>query len=77
MLQGVLADVSIATGYVTIALMLGGRFVFQYFGWQVSSQACRDTGRQQLLPVTSVFLLSVSAQHTPACCPAACTWLWL
>ena len=35
MLQGVLADVSIATGYVTIALMLGGRFVFQYFGWQV------------------------------------------
>ena len=33
--QGVLADVSIATGYVTIALMLGGRFVFQYFGWQV------------------------------------------
>lgn len=35
--QGVLADVSIATGYVTIALMLGGRFVFQWFGWQVAA----------------------------------------
>ena len=36
-MQGVLADVSIATGYVTIALMLCGRFVFQWFGWQVAA----------------------------------------
>ena len=36
-MQGVLADVSIATGYVTIVLMLGGRFVFQWFGWQAAA----------------------------------------
>lgn len=28
-IQGVLADVSIATGWCTIALMLCGKFVFQ------------------------------------------------
>ena len=36
-MQGVLADVSICTGYCTIALMLGGRFVFQWFGWRVAA----------------------------------------
>ena len=35
--QGVLADVSICTGYLTMALMLGGRFVFQCFGWRVAA----------------------------------------
>ncbi|KAK9812014.1 hypothetical protein WJX73_008976 [Symbiochloris irregularis] len=35
--QGVLADVSICTGYCTIALMLGGRFIFQFFGWRVAA----------------------------------------
>lgn len=35
--QGVLADVSIATGYVTIALMVSGRFIFQYFGWATAA----------------------------------------
>ena len=35
--QGVLADVSIATGYVTIALMMGGRLVFDYLGWAVAA----------------------------------------
>ena len=28
---------SIATGYVTIALMVGGRLVFQYLGWAVAA----------------------------------------
>ena len=36
-LQGVLADVSIATGYVTIALMVSGRFIFQYLGWATAA----------------------------------------
>ena len=35
--QSVLADVSIATGYATIALMLAGRLVFQYLGWGVAA----------------------------------------
>ncbi|CAL8465241.1 g4776 [Coccomyxa elongata] len=35
--QGVLADVSIATGYVTIALMVSGRFIFQYLGWATAA----------------------------------------
>jgi AAA family ATP:ADP antiporter len=35
--QGVLADVSIATGYVTIALMVAGRFVFQRLGWAAAA----------------------------------------
>lgn len=38
-LQGVLADVSIYTGYLTIGLMLGGRFVFQYLGWKIAALA--------------------------------------
>ena len=28
---------SIATGYVTIALMVGGRLVFQHLGWAVAA----------------------------------------
>lgn len=36
-LQGILADVSIYTGYLTICLMLGGRFIFQWFGWRVAA----------------------------------------
>ena len=36
-MQGVLADVSIATGYVTIALMMGGRLVFDYLGWATAA----------------------------------------
>ena len=38
-LQGMLADVSIATGWATIGLMLTGRFVFQYLGWGVAATA--------------------------------------
>lgn len=34
-----LADVSIYTGYLTIGLMLGGRFVFRYLGWKVAALA--------------------------------------
>ena len=37
--QGVLADVSIATGWATIFSMLAGRFVFQYAGWRVAAAA--------------------------------------
>lgn len=32
-----LADVSIATGYATIGLMLAGRLVFQFLGWGVAA----------------------------------------
>ena len=39
MVQGILADVSIYTGYATIALMLAGRFVFQFLGWRVAAMA--------------------------------------
>lgn len=28
---------SIATGYVTIALMVSGRFIFQYLGWATAA----------------------------------------
>lgn len=43
-LQGMLADVSIATGWMTIALMLTGRFVFQVcnnalLSWPVLTRA--------------------------------------
>ena len=37
--QGVLADVSIATGYATITFMLLGRYVFQYLGWRAAASA--------------------------------------
>lgn len=56
-LQGVLADVSIATGYVTIALMLVGRFVFQYLGWKVAALA---TPAVMLLTGGAFFGLSLS-----------------
>ena len=35
--QGVLADVSIATGYATLGLMVLGRFVFQWAGWTAAA----------------------------------------
>ena len=35
--QGVLADVSIATGYATIALMIAGRLIFQRAGWAAAA----------------------------------------
>lgn len=38
-MQGMLADVSIATGWATIGMMLAGRFVFQYLGWNVAATA--------------------------------------
>jgi ATP:ADP antiporter, AAA family len=37
--QGVLADVSIATGWATITLMLLGKIVFQKFGWNAAAMA--------------------------------------
>ena len=37
--QAALADVSIATGWLTIGLMLGGRLVFQLAGWTVAAAA--------------------------------------
>lgn len=58
-LQGVLADVSIATGYVTIALMLTGRFVFQYLGWRVAALA---TPVIMFLSGSAFFGLSISAR---------------
>ena len=64
-MQGVLADVSIATGYVTIVLMLGGRFVFQWFGWQVAAATT---------PVLMLIRWAASCCAAPAhwgCSPAA------
>lgn len=37
--QGVLANVSIGTGWATMIMMLLGRFVFQYLGWGFAAQA--------------------------------------
>ena len=37
--QSVLANVSIYTGYATIAMMVMGRFVFDYFGWGFAALA--------------------------------------
>ncbi|KAK9820325.1 hypothetical protein WJX72_008977 [[Myrmecia] bisecta] len=56
--QGVLADVSIATGYMTIALMLSGRFVFQYLGWGAAAAA---TPAVMLLTGTAFFGLSLAS----------------
>ena len=53
-----LADVSIATGYATIALMLTGRFVFQYLGWKVAALA---TPSIMLLTGGAFFGLSLAA----------------
>ena len=58
-LQGVLADVSIATGSMTIALMLTGRFVFQYLGWGVAAAA---TPCIMALTGSAFFGMSLAAQ---------------
>lgn len=57
-MQGVLADVSIATGWCTIALMLLGRFVFQWFGWSAAASA---TPAIMLAAGTGFFGLSLAA----------------
>ncbi len=58
LLQGILADVSIFTGYATIGLMLMGRFVFQYLGWQVAAMA---TPAVMFLTGGAFFGLSIAA----------------
>ena len=58
LVQGVLADVSIFTGYATIVLMLTGRFVFQYLGWRVAAMA---TPVIMLLTGGAFFGLSLAA----------------
>ncbi|KAL3133509.1 hypothetical protein ABBQ38_007368 [Trebouxia sp. C0009 RCD-2024] len=58
--QGVLADVSIATGSVTIGLMLTGRFVFQYLGWGVAAAA---TPVVMAITGSAFFGLSLAAQY--------------
>eukprot|EP00193_Tetraselmis_chui_P017386 CAMPEP_0177784230 /NCGR_PEP_ID=MMETSP0491_2-20121128/19569_1 /TAXON_ID=63592 /ORGANISM="Tetraselmis chuii, Strain PLY429" /LENGTH=651 /DNA_ID=CAMNT_0019304941 /DNA_START=222 /DNA_END=2178 /DNA_ORIENTATION=- len=55
----VLSDVSIATGVTTMALMLGGRFVFQYLGWGAAAAA---TPVVMLLSGAAFFGLSLAAQ---------------
>ena len=60
MVQGVLADVSIATGSVTIGLMLTGRFVFQYLGWGVAAAA---TPCIMALTGSAFFGMSLAAQY--------------
>ena len=57
-LQGVLADVSIYTGYLTIGLMLGGRFVFQYLGWKIAALA---TPAIMFITGSAFFGLSLAA----------------
>lgn len=56
--QGVLADVSIATGYATITCMLLGKAVFQYLGWGVAAAA---TPVAMLVSGGSFFGLSLLA----------------
>ena len=58
--QGVLADVSIATGSVTIGLMLTGRFVFQYLGWGVAAAA---TPAVMAITGSAFFGMSLAAQY--------------
>lgn len=58
--QSVLADVSIATGWCTIALMLLGKFVFQYFGWMAAAAA---TPTIMLLAGAGFFGLSLAANQ--------------
>jgi len=60
--QSVLADVSIATGWATIALMVGGRFVFQYLGWGFAAAA---TPTVMLLTGGAFFGLSIAARLSP------------
>jgi len=54
----VLADVSIATGYVTIGSMLAGRLVFQYAGWTAAAAA---TPAVMALAGGAFFTLSLAA----------------
>lgn len=56
--QGALADVSIATGTVTIIMMLVGRSIFQVFGWNV---AASTTPCVMMLAGLGFFGLSVGA----------------
>lgn len=56
--QGVLADVSIATGWATIAAMLLGRFVFQYLGWGAAASA---TPLAMLVAGGGFFFMSLAA----------------
>lgn len=62
-MQGVLADVSIATGSVTIGLMLTGRFVFQYLGWGVAAAA---TPVIMAITGSAFFGLSLAGQYGTA-----------
>jgi len=56
--QGALADVSIATGTVTIFMMLAGRYVFQAFGWNV---AAATTPLVMMLSGLGFFALSLGS----------------
>lgn len=56
--QSVLADVAIATGYATIALMLLSRYVFQYAGWAAAAAA---TPTVMLVTGGAFFGLSIAA----------------
>ena len=53
---------SIATGWATIALMVGGRFVFQYLGWGFAAAA---TPSVMLLTGGAFFALSIAARLSP------------
>lgn len=57
--QGVLANVSIATGLLTMALMLTGKFVFQYMGWTTAAVA---TPIVMAVSGAAFFGLSLAAQ---------------
>jgi len=52
--------VSIATGSMTIGLMLTGRFVFQYLGWGVAAAA---TPCIMALTGSAFFGMSLAAQY--------------
>lgn len=58
--QGVLADVSIATGWATISLMLLGKLVFQKFGWVAAAMA---TPLAMLLSGACFFFMSLAANQ--------------
>lgn len=58
--QSVLADVSIATGWCTIALMLLGKFVFQHLGWIAAASA---TPAIMLTAGAGFFGLSLAANQ--------------
>ena len=56
--QGVLADVSIATGWCTIVMMFLGRWVFQLLGWAAAAAA---TPAIMLASGAAFFGLSMAA----------------